>query len=59
MFDTITVVRLIQPIVSLFRRFRDYGVRLWKERQAGRKVFPDENISLMDEELDKTIARLR
>jgi hypothetical protein len=53
------LVRLIQPLVSLFRSAWNYGKRLWKERQAGRNVFPEDKIRLIDIELDKTLARLR
>lgn len=55
----VTLVKLIQPLVSLFRSAWSYGKRLWKERQAGRNVFPEDKVRLIDVELDKTFARLR
>jgi hypothetical protein len=55
-----TLVRLIQPLVSLLRSaWNNFGSRLWKERQAGRNVFPEGKAELIDAEFDKTIARLR
>ncbi|HQY58566.1 MAG: hypothetical protein V9G17_03365 [Nitrospira sp.] len=55
-----TLARLIQSLVSLFRSaWNNYGIRLWDERQAGRNVFPDGKVELIDVEFDKTIARLR
>lgn len=55
----VTLVKLIQPLVSLFRSAWSYGKRLWKELQAGRKLFPEDKVGLIDVELDKTIARIR
>lgn len=55
-----TLVRLIQPLVSLLRStWNNIGSRLWMERQAGRNVFPEGKVELIDVEFDKTIARLR
>ncbi|MGE0469950.1 MAG: hypothetical protein AB7L09_13375 [Nitrospira sp.] len=52
-------LKLIQPVLSLFRSFWHYLSRLFHERQAGRNVFPEGTAELVDAEFDKTIARLR
>lgn len=51
--------KLIAPFVSLMRPLRQRVARLRGERQAGNRLFESPQSKLIDEELDKTLARLR
>ena len=59
MSDSAFFLKLIHPILSLFRSSWHYLSRLFHERQAGRNVLQNTQVRLIDIELDKTLARIR
>ncbi len=53
------IVGFLKPVFSMGRRAWNYLSRLFRERQAGRRISPTDESPLIDEEFDKTLARLR